>query len=59
MSIREVLDYEVRSSWLAAQISWAPLQELMGSCIAWKVRRNYDRYQLSLKYADSLKGVSL
>ena len=45
----EILNYEVRSSWWAPWISWAPLQEISGRYFAWKVRRKYRRYLYRIK----------
>lgn len=45
LTFREVLEYEVKSSWWAGYISWPWLQALAGWYYGRKVRRKYDRYR--------------
>lgn len=47
VSIEEILDYEVRSSWLAQYISQSWLQDVLVSFLLWKVRRKFTRYSAS------------
>lgn len=49
LSMQKVLDYEVRSHWLAPRIGFKWGQVLMGRYFAWKVRRKYNRYLVSLE----------
>jgi hypothetical protein len=44
---RDILDYEIRSSWWACLISNPRLQDLAASYFAWKVRRKLRRYRLT------------
>lgn len=46
-SMRDFLDYEIRSSWWASSISWNWAQDLAGRYFAWKVKRKYSRYVIS------------
>jgi hypothetical protein len=48
LTTRDILDYEVHSSWWAGYISNPRLQFLAGTYFAWKVRRKYRRYKVSL-----------
>ena len=43
----EVLDYEIRSHWLASWISFKWGQDLLASYFVWKVKRKYKRYRQS------------
>jgi hypothetical protein len=49
LSMQEVLNYEIHSHWLASWIGFEWGQELMGKYFAWKVRRKYNRYLVSLE----------
>lgn len=49
LSMQEVLNYEIHSHWLAGWISFKWGQDLMGKYFAWKVRRKYNRYLISLE----------
>lgn len=49
LSMREVLSYEIHSHWLASWFGFEWGQELMGKYFAWKVRRKYNRYLVSLE----------
>ena len=49
LSLDEVLDYEIRSHWLASWIGFEWGQYLIGKYFAWKLRRKYNRYLVSLK----------
>jgi len=49
LSMREVLNYEIHSHWLARRIGFKWGQELMSKYFAWKVRRKYNRYLVSLE----------
>ena len=44
LSMREVLDYEIRSHWLANWIGYEWVQSLMIKYFTWRVRRKYNRY---------------
>jgi hypothetical protein len=48
LSMQEVLNYEIHSHWLASWIGFKWGQDLMGKYFAWKVRRKYNRYLVSL-----------
>ncbi len=56
VTLRDILLYEVRSSWWAHWIGWAPLQSLAGSYFAWKARRKYARWQRSLEEAERVQA---
>lgn len=47
LTVREILDYEVRASWWAGWLSWGPLVRLAAAWFSWKVRRKARRYRLS------------
>lgn len=49
LSLQEVLNYEIHSHWLASWIGFEWGQDLMGKYFAWKVRRKYNRYLVSLE----------
>lgn len=49
LSMQEVLNYEIHSHWLASWIGFEWGQELLGTYFAWKVRRKYNRYLVSLE----------
>ena len=49
LPIREVLNYEIHSHWLASWIGFEWGQDLMGKYFAWKVRKKYNRYLVSLE----------
>ena len=49
LSMQEVLNYEIHSHWLASWIGFEWGQDLMGKYFAWKVRRKYNRYLVSLE----------
>ena len=49
LSMQEVLNYEIHSHWLASWICFSWGQDLMGRYFAWKVRRKYNRYLVSLE----------
>ena len=44
MTIRDFLDYEIRSSWWASFIWWNWGRNLAGMWFAWKTKRKYSRY---------------
>lgn len=48
MTLREALDYEVRSSWWAHRISWGWAQALSSRWFAFKVGQKWFRYAASL-----------
>tara|TARA_R110002033_G_scaffold60171_1_gene110189 strand:+ start:4899 stop:5153 length:255 start_codon:yes stop_codon:yes gene_type:complete len=43
-SLRDCLDYEIRSSWWASWIFFEWGQEISGAYFAWKTKRKYNRY---------------
>jgi len=45
--IRNILDYEIRSSWWASIISWAWLQNISATYFAWKTKTKYARYEMN------------
>ena len=49
LSMQEILNYEIHSHWLASWIGFEWGQDLMGKYFAWKVRRKYNRYLVSLE----------
>ena len=49
LSMQEILRYEIHSHWLARWIGFEWGQDLMGKYFAWKVRRKYNRYLVSLE----------
>ena len=49
LSMQEVLNYEVHSHWLAGRIGFEWGAYLMGKYFAWKIRRKYKRYLVSLE----------
>jgi len=49
LSMQEVLNYEIHSHWLASWVGFSWGQDLMGRYFAWKVRRKYNRYLISLE----------
>jgi len=49
LSMQEVLNYEIHSHWLAGGIGFEWGQDLMGKYFAWKIRRKYNRYLVSLE----------
>ena len=49
LSMQEVLNYEIHSHWLASWIGFEWGQDLMARYFAWKVRRKYNRYIISLE----------
>lgn len=53
----EVLDYEIRSHWLASWIWFGWGQDLLGIYFAWKVSRKYKRYSWSILMAERIKKV--
>jgi hypothetical protein len=48
ITFRQLLDYEIRSSWWAKYISWTLFQDLTCRYFVWKVERKYKRYRASL-----------
>lgn len=54
ISIRYIIDYEIRSSWWAPWISFGPLKEIVSLYFSWKVRRKHRRYASSV---DSYNAV--
>lgn len=42
--VRDILNYEVRSSWWASWIGWSWGQDLASKYFAWNVRRKHRRY---------------
>jgi len=58
-SKRDLLDYEVFSSWWACLLSWDWAQGLAAKYFAWKVNRKYRRYEKSLEYRKSTTQGSL
>jgi|TARA_R110000751_G_scaffold153060_1_gene258189 hypothetical protein len=48
MAMQEILNYEIRSHWAAKFIGFEWGQDLMSKYFAWKVRRKYNRYLVSL-----------
>jgi hypothetical protein len=53
--LREVLLYEIYSSWWAPLIGFPWLQELASSYFIWKARRKWTRYQARLLLAGALE----
>ena len=49
ISRKDILAYEVHSSWWAGLAGLTGLRELAASWFAWKVRRKYRRYEASLR----------
>ena len=49
LSVKQILEYECHSHWLASWIGFEWGQDLMGKYFAWKVRRKYNRYLVSLE----------
>lgn len=47
ISIKSIIDYEIKSSWWASSVSNPYLQDLGGKYFAWKVKRKYGRYKLN------------
>jgi hypothetical protein len=45
----QVLEYELNASWWAPLVWWGWGQSLAASYFAWKVRRKWNRYALSLE----------
>lgn len=54
---KAILEYEVRASWWARDVSWPPLQRLASRYFAWKVNRKYGRYLASLESEQRLKKI--
>jgi hypothetical protein len=57
ITIRDALDYEIRSSWWACWISNDILQTVSGKYFAWKVNRKYMRYVNRLAAEKLLKTL--
>lgn len=55
LDVRQVLDYEVRSSWWACSINNNWLQNMVGKYFAYKVRRKYKRYKYSYDLNEEMK----
>lgn len=55
LSMQEILRYEIHSHWLARWIGFEWGQDLMGKYFAWKVRRKYNRYLVSLEERKRVK----
>lgn len=47
MTLLEILDYELRSSWWASWIWWNWGQELCVKYFVWKAKRKFNRYRHS------------
>ena len=56
LSVSEILDYEINSSWIASKISNKYLQKLLGSYFAWKVRRKHNRYLINKHWKKKLSS---
>ena len=56
LSMKQILEYECHSHWLASWISFNWGQELIGWYIARKVARKYKRYLYSLESRNRLKN---
>ena len=48
ISIREALEYEIKGSWWASWVGNKYLQVLVSKYFAWKVKRKYNRFLLSM-----------
>jgi hypothetical protein len=57
LSVKEILDYEVRSHWLASRIGFSWGQDLIARHLANKVRRKHRRYLHSLETQEYIKGL--
>lgn len=44
ITLKEVLEYEIRSTWWTKLVSWTWFQKIAGSYFAWKVGKKYKRY---------------
>ena len=55
MSMLDILDYEIRSSWWVSRVGSQWGQKLTAKYIAWKVKRKYDRYVRSRKFGRSYR----
>lgn len=49
VEIKDILDYEIRSSWWAWCVPFAWMQNLAGMYFAWKVERKHARYVRSVE----------
>lgn len=58
ISMREALDYEIRSSWWASWISWNWGRKLAGKYFAWKIKTGYNRYKESKEIEIFIKTKS-
>lgn len=58
LTIKQCLDYEVRTHWLASWIWFEWGQRLMGSYIAGKVSRKYKRYSWSILMAERVNNLT-
>ena len=56
ISRNQVLDYEVQSSWWASWVWWSWGRNLAGSYFAWKVKRKYGRYLISMNERAYIKS---
>ncbi len=54
LTTREILDYEIMSSWWSSWISWGWAQSLAARYFAWKVRTKGRRYREAMGRADRL-----
>lgn len=54
MNLRDILDYEVRSSWWAWMVSWGWLQGLACRYFAGKIKRKYARYLSSMAFDEEI-----
>ena len=50
LTLQEILDYEIHSSWFVGYISNDYLQKIIANYYAWKVKRKYKRYSKSLEF---------
>lgn len=57
LTIKQCLDYEVRSHWLVTWIWFDWGQNLMGRYIAWKVLRKYKRYTWTIGMEERIKKL--
>ena len=55
IDIKQILDYELHSSWWAPWISFGYLQQVVATYFAWKVRSKFAQYQNSKKWEDHFK----
>jgi hypothetical protein len=52
VSIHTLAHYEICGAWWPAFVSWGPLQNLVASYFAWKVKRKYRRYLQHLEMTE-------